>query len=40
MDVSDLAVLTNVLIKMNREVIRTVMFEFSFEERQRVLDSV
>lgn len=38
-DVSDLAVLTDVLIKMNRKAIRTVMFEFSFEERQWVLDS-
>ena len=38
-DAGDLAVLTNFLIKMNREAIRTLMHEFSFEARQRVLGS-
>ena len=39
-DAGDLSVLTNFLIAMNRKAIRLVMFEFSFEERQRVLGSV
>ena len=38
-DAGDLAALTNFLIKMNREAIRTVMHEFSVEERLRVLGS-
>ena len=38
-DTDDLAVLTNFLIKMNREVIRLVMHYFPFEECQRVLGS-
>ncbi len=38
-DAGDLSVLTNFLIKMNREAIRIVMHEFSVEERLRVLGS-
>lgn len=39
-DSGDLSALVDFLIYLSRETIRTVMHEFSFEERQRVLGSV